>query len=194
MLTPKHVSELIHLVIKKVWSEDIKKDYHNLNLLYECSLQDAFYYHLRRRLGDDFLNQYNIRLFPEYEIGKQKADLAVVVIDPKMAEEEHLQDCVIEVISVIEMKYKGEFVPESEFNKDVIKILSYISKATPNTMYYVAFIREKDFKPDEVVNWVTDEQSLKANGQLTEMYSYIDMDTNKMVWHIIEHTTSSLLS
>ncbi|MEB2276822.1 hypothetical protein LAV82_22650 [Bacillus sp. ILBB4] len=194
-MAPTNVSQFVNSVIKKVWSEDIKKDYHNHNLLYECSLQEAFYHHIRRRLGDDFLNQHNIKLFTEYRIGEQKADLAVVIIDPNLAEENHLQDCVIEVISVIEMKYKGEFASENEFNKDVIKVLSYISESTPDTMYYLAFIREKDFQPDEVVNWVTDEQSLEANGQLTEMYSYIDMETNKMVWHVIEHTTtSSLLS
>ncbi|TCN10765.1 hypothetical protein EV581_104155 [Bacillus sp. BK006] len=189
----KNVSQFVNSVIKKVWSEDIKKDYHNLNLLYECSLQQAFYHHIRRRLGDDFLNQHNIKLFPEYRIGDQKADLAVVIIDPNLAEENLLKDCVIEVISVIEMKYKGQFASEDEFNKDVIKVLSYISESTPDTMYYLAFIREKDFQPDDVVNWVTDEQSLEANGQLTEMYSYIDMETNKMVWHLIEHKTSSSL-
>lgn len=200
MPIPTHVSQFIHSVIKKVWLEDIKKDYEDLNLLYECSLQDSFYYHLRRRLGDDFLNQYNLKLFPEYRIGKrlgingQKADLAIVVIDPILAEEYHLEDCVTEVISVIEMKHKGKRAPEKLFDDDVIKVLSYINNTTSDTMYYVAFIREKYFYPDEVTNWLTDEQSLQTAGRLTEMYSYGDKESNSMHWGLKEYKTPFLLS
>ncbi|MCZ8493610.1 hypothetical protein [Priestia megaterium] len=187
MLTPKHVSELIQTVIKKVWLEDIKKDYDKLSLLKESSLQVTFCYHLRRRLGDDFLDQHNIKLYPEYEMGDQKADLAIVVIDPNMAKEKHLKYCTKEVISVIEMKHKNEKAPEKCFNDDVTKTLSYIKKSNSNTMYYLAFIREMYFNADDVTNWVTSKQALKVKGQLTELYSYGDLQTNKMIWDFIEH-------
>ncbi|MCM3792520.1 hypothetical protein M3690_04335 [Priestia megaterium] len=187
MLTTTDISHFVHSVIKKIWLEDISKDYNTLNLLKESSLQSAFYSHLRRRLKDDFLAKNNLKIFPEYVIGKQKADLAVVVIDPDKAKDYPLRDCVTEVISVIEMKHKDKYVSEKHFNDDVTKTLSYIKKSTFNTMYYLAFIREMYFNPGEVTNWVTSKQALKARGKLTEMYSYGDLETNKMVWHVIEH-------
>ncbi|MGG3269688.1 hypothetical protein ABEP16_12310 [Priestia aryabhattai] len=186
-MTTTSVSQFIHFNIKKVWLEDINKDYDNLDLLKESSLQSAFYSHLRRRIGDDFLAKNNLKLFPEYSIGKQKADLAIVVIDPDKAKDYPLRDCVTEVISVIEMKHKDKYVSEKHFNDDVTKTLSYIKKSTFDTMYYLAFIREMYFNPDEVTNWVTSKQALKARGKLTEMYSYGDLKTDKMVWHVIEH-------
>ncbi|UMZ35532.1 hypothetical protein [Priestia megaterium] len=187
MLTTTYVSQFVHSVIKKVWLEDISKDYEKLYLLKEDSLKNAFYSHLRRRLGDDFLEENNIRIFTEYYIGNQKADLSVVEIDPNMAKGKHLKECITKVISIVEMKHKDENASESHFDNDVLKVLSYINTAMPNTMHYVAFIREKYFYADEVTNWVTSEQALEARGSLTEMYSYGDVKSGSMVWGVIEH-------
>lgn len=186
MLTTTYVSQFVHSVIKKVWLEDVKKDYDNLSLLKESSLQHAFYFHLRRRLGEDFLEENNLKIYPEFRIGESRADLAVVAIDTHSTEE-YLKDCVTEVISVIEMKYKGQYAGESSFDNDVLKVLSYINAKTDDTMYYLAFIREVYFHPDEVTNWVSDEQVLEARGSLTEMYSYGNSENNHMVWGIKEY-------
>ncbi|MCM3152241.1 hypothetical protein V8V54_07720 [Priestia megaterium] len=171
---------------KEVWLEDIKKDYDNLSLLKESSLQNAFYFHLRRRLGEDFLAENNLKIYPEFKIGGNRADLAVVAIDPNSTEE-YLKECVTEVISVIEMKYKGQYAGESNFDNDVLKVLSYIDEKTYDTMYYLAFIREVYFHPDEVTNWISDEQALETRGSLTEMYSYGDRENNHMIWGIKEY-------
>ncbi|MEK1828968.1 hypothetical protein AAAC51_07415 [Priestia megaterium] len=186
MLVTAPVSQFVHSVIQKVWLEDIKQDFDEKRLLRERSLQCSFYYHLRRRLGEDFIEENNIQLYPEFPIGNEKADLAVVVVDPNSTAI-NLEDRVTEVLSIIEMKHKNAKARERCFDEDIDKIMSYIKYIQSDAMYYIAFIREKYFDPNEVINWITNEQALESNGQLTEMHSYGNLHTDEMIWNVIEY-------
>ncbi|MEH6993713.1 hypothetical protein V7075_13525 [Neobacillus drentensis] len=177
----------VHLVIKKVWQEDIKVDYENLLLLKEDSFKNAFYYHLRRRIGDDYLKTNNLRIFTEFYIEGERIDLVIAEINPLMAEEEHLGYCITKIVAGIEMKHKGKYASEKLFDKDISKVIAYSKKLDFDTMLYVAFIREKYFYSDEVTYWMSDDQIELARGKVTELYSYIDAETENMVWLIEEH-------
>ncbi|MFK2827112.1 hypothetical protein QYG89_15865 [Bacillus sp. B190/17] len=187
MFCDSYVTQFVHSTIKKVWLEDIHREYKKSFLLKEDTLKNSFYFNLRRRLGDDFLEESNLRIFTEYFIDGERIDLAVVKIDPIKAQNDYLGNCVTKVISVIEMKYKGKYAREALFDADVNKVLSYMDKLDGDTMFYIAFIREIYFNSDEVTNWVTDEQKKKAKGKLTEMFSYGEIESNDMIWHLIEH-------
>lgn len=67
--------------IKRVWLEDIKEDYLRHSLLKEDSLKNAFYYHLRRRLGDHYLLDNHLRIYTEFYYMGLRADLVVVKLN-----------------------------------------------------------------------------------------------------------------
>ena len=60
---------IIDKVIKELWISDIAADYEAHRLLKEDCLKNCFYYHLRRRLGDDFLEANNLQIFTEFNDG-----------------------------------------------------------------------------------------------------------------------------
>ncbi|KMP25927.1 hypothetical protein TU52_24845 [Bacillus cereus] len=181
------IIEKIDTDIKKVWKEDLKIDYANYFLLKEDSLKNAFYFHLRNRLGEDFLNKNNLRIFTEYLINGERIDLAIVKIDLVAVEDYHLSDCVTRVLAAIEMKYKGASVKDDVFYKDVNKILSFINSWGNETKHYLAFIQEKYLKTEDVVNWLDDEQSRKVTGTVTELYAYWNQENDETVWSVVDH-------
>lgn len=181
------IIEKIDTDIKKVWKEDLKIDYANYFLLKEDSLKNAFYFHLRNRLGEDFLNKNNLRIFTEYLINGERIDLAIVKIDLVAVEDYHLSDCVTRVLAAIEMKYKSASVKDDVFYKDVNKILSFINSWGNETKHYLAFIQEKYLKREDVVNWLDDEQSRKVTGTVTELYAYWNQENDETVWSVVDH-------
>ncbi|EJV59181.1 hypothetical protein BWGOE3_08900 [Bacillus mycoides] len=181
------IFENIDTAIKKVWLEDLKIDYANNFLLKEDSLKNAFYFHLRNRLGEDFLKNNNLRIFTEYYINGERIDLAIVEIDSIAVEDYHLKDCVIRVLAAVEMKYKGASVSDDVFYEDVNKILSFINSWGNDTKHYLAFIQEKYFKTEDVGNWLEDEQASNAKGKVSELYAYWDQDSDETVWSVIDH-------
>lgn len=179
------VPQFIHSTIKRVWKEDIKRDYKKSYLLKEDTLKNSFYFHLRRRLGD-FLEENNLRIFTEYSIdSKKRIDLVIVEIDPIKAQTDYLENSVEKVIAVIEMKYKNRYASDSHFDADLNKVFSYIDKMDSDTIFYLAFIREKYFYSNDVTNWVT--EGSKVKGKLTEMLAYGDIESDDIVWCIFEH-------
>lgn len=54
-------------------------------------------------------------------------------------------------------------------------------------MLYSAFIREKEFYSHETTYWLPDESIERAKGKITELYSFVDIDKNDMVWIVKEH-------
>ena len=54
--------EIIDKEIKLLWKEDVSADYDACRLLKEDCLKNCFYYHLRRRLGDEFLDENNLEV------------------------------------------------------------------------------------------------------------------------------------
>lgn len=181
------IIEKIDIAIKKVWKEDLKIDYANYFLLKEDSLKNAFYFHLRSRLGEDFLHSNNLRIFTEYYINGERIDLAIVEIDLIAVEDYHLSDCVTRVLAAVEMKYKGAAVSDDVFYGDVNKILSFIHSWGHETKHYLAFIQAKYFKTENVVNWLDDERAIKVKGQITELYAYLDKDSHEAVWSAVDH-------
>ncbi|PER24587.1 hypothetical protein CN490_22520 [Bacillus cereus] len=181
------IIEKIDTAIKKVWKEDLKIDYANYFLLKEDSLKNAFYFHLRNRLGEDFLNNNNLRIFTEYYINGERIDLAIVEIDLIAGEDYHLSDRVTRVLAAVEMKYKGAAVSDDVFYGDVNKILSFIHSWGHETKHYLAFIQEKYFKTEDVVNWLDDVQASKVKGAVTELYAYWDQENDETIWSVVDH-------
>ncbi|MCQ0952728.1 hypothetical protein L2I63_03115 [Bacillus cereus] len=70
------------------------------------------------------------------------------------------------------MKYKSAAVSDDVFYGDVNKILSFIKSWRNETKHYLAFIQEKYFKTEDVINWLDDEQASKVKGTVTELYAY----------------------
>lgn len=46
------ISNLVDRTVKKIWLKCISADYNKKRLYREASLQDCFYFHLRREIGD----------------------------------------------------------------------------------------------------------------------------------------------
>lgn len=187
MFQTENIYELVDSSIKKVWFEDIKRDYENHYLLKEDTLKNSFYYYLRMRLGELNLEENNIRIFTEYKIKDKKIDLAVVEIDPLKAQDTFLGDCVNKVIAVVEMKYKSSSVNASYFSDDVKKIIAYFDDNDIQSRYYLAFIWEKYFKSTDIVKWLDDDQAILAKGKLLELYAVGDLDKGCMDWKINEY-------
>lgn len=183
----KEIIEGIDSIIKDVWLEDLKKDYAENHLLKEDSLKNAFYFHLRMRLGESFLRKNNIRIFTEYYIDGERIDLVIAEIDPLKATEYYLADCVKNVIAVVEMKYKNTHTNKSVLYQDVNKVLSFIEGWGNNTKHYLAFIHEKYYKARDVSNWINKEQAIIVKGKVTELYAYLDADSGESVWSVVQH-------
>ncbi|WP_146552657.1 hypothetical protein [Rummeliibacillus sp. SL167] len=176
------INEQVNKAICEVWLENLKDDYHNFSLLKEDTMKNSFYFHLRNKLGEDFLNANNLRIFTEYYIDGERIDLTVVKIDPIKATTSYLGDCVIEVIAAIEMKYKGYQVKDEIFLADVKKVVSYIEEWESNTHFYVAFIREKYVNLSDAETWLDSYLGKELKGNLTEMYAFWNEETDKMDW------------
>jgi hypothetical protein len=178
--------EYIHKTILKVWNEDIKNDYEQKSLLREDTLKNAFYFHLRRRLGEEYLITRNLRIYTEYQINKNKVDLVVVEIDPVKAGYEDWKDCVIRVLISVEMKYKNRHTRNDIISADVDKISNYITDWGKDTKHYLAVIQEKYYAEDNVKNWITVEKVTNSNGNVTELFAYWDNKTDKTIWRSAE--------
>lgn len=78
------VIEKIDRTIKELWKQDILKDCNSHFAYHEDTLKNAFYYHLRRRLGDGYLIRHRLRIFTEYYLSdNNRADIAIVKLKPK---------------------------------------------------------------------------------------------------------------
>lgn len=181
------IIERIDTEIKNIWKEELQTDYENHYLLKEDSLKNAFYFHLRTRLGDKFLIGNNLRIYTEYYIHGERIDLVIVKINTQSAAENYLEDSVEKVLVAIEMKYKNHTVNDDVFYQDIKKICSFIDSWGYATKHYFAFIQEKYFKNEEVMNWIDDKDSLKIRGLVTELYAYWDEGQNSTVWKIVDY-------
>ncbi|WP_253278942.1 hypothetical protein [Psychrobacillus sp. FJAT-21963] len=186
-LKRENYTQVVKRAILKVWTKDIKSDYNKHLLLKEDTLKNAFYYHLRKRLGDTFLNKNNLAIFTEFFIVGERIDLVVVEIDPLKAKSNYLGECVINILAVVEMKYKGANVQDGIFQADVDKIMNYLINNEKETLFYLAFIREVWFHEDEIDYWLIPEQQIVAKDRVTELLAYHSIEQEKMIWLAIEH-------
>lgn len=166
--------------------EDIKRDYNNKVLFKEDSLKNAFYYHLRSRLGDTFLTANDLCIYTEFYLNTgQKVDLVIAEVDFEKARNEHLRNCIKNLVVVIEFKYTNS-VDDKPYVKDIDKLIKYI-KNLPyvDTHYYAAFIREIEYLEECSSSWIEDEHKIKINKNLTELLaSYVK---GEMTWEVINH-------
>ncbi|WP_078427645.1 hypothetical protein [Alkalihalobacterium alkalinitrilicum] len=121
----KQLQLLIDQTIKDVWVKNIFEDYQSSYLLKEDTLKNALYYHLRNQL-QSILAKYNLRIFTEFHYKGVIADLAIVVLNGLDDHTGHLKDEVIDVLAIIEVKYKhgGSLAP---FENDLEKVNNYIT-------------------------------------------------------------------
>ena len=175
--------------IKYVWQYDIPRDYKNKLLLKEDTLKNSLYFHIRTRIGS-LLEKYNIMIFTEFNTDKFRhsgfrADIVIAQIDLDKANNEFLGDCVKNFISIIELKFKGDFKTASDIiYSDYTKIEKYIKSLSlgERCHYYIATIWE--CYPD--TKWWIDKDTPWAKGKLTELNADLDIRDN-MKFYIKEH-------
>lgn len=177
---------IIHKAIREIWIKDIQKDYLNKALFKEDSLKNAFYYHLRRHLGDEFLRENNLHIFTEFRlVTGHKIDLVIVEMDFEKAKLQHLKYCIKDLVVAIEFKYTND-LNDKPYYKDTKKLMDYIEQLPyPHAHYFAAFIREIEYFDNESSSWLTEDMKLKINGNYTELLSYYIGD--EMHWEVIEH-------
>lgn len=187
VLSVESINKKIHETIIEVWRYDIKSDYNQYLLLREDTLKNAFYYHIRNRLGDAFMKDNHLAIFTEFKIDTNETiDLVVVKLDMEKVNDYKLKDCVKEIVAIVEIKYKDQIVSEKEFIKDVNKIINYMNKFKfEYTRFFLAFIREKYFYEDGVTNFLSKFENLPS-GKIVELLSYGSIEEDDMVWKVFE--------
>ena len=186
-----NLSAVIDEAIKLVWKDEIFVDYNNDFLLKEDSLKNAFYYHLRIRLGVGYLKRNKIRIFTEYYLeDNERADLAIVELKPKMEmdSEYHLRDRVKKILAVIELKHKNNRCSQEPFMKDVMKVRKYINKKDyPKCQFYLGFIHETEYS-NEDASWLNKRQQESwANGRLTELLAFRETESGEFDMRIFSY-------
>lgn len=180
------MKKIINQAIKHLWEHDISTDYNNYRLLKEDSLKNAFYYHLRKCLGDIFLDEHSLQIFTEFDYGPLKgtgkrADLAIVKMNCE-SEEEFLGDCVEEIIAIIELKYKSNKNAVDAIMSDVKKIRNYITEERIDCMYYLGAICETDWDNSHYIN----DDCEWAKGRVVELVASYD-EKDEMKFDVFSH-------
>lgn len=192
------VIKQIDLAIKMVWKEDILKDYHNHFILKEDSLKNAFYHHLRLRLGDGFLTRHRVRIYTEYYLrNNERADLAIVRLRPKkemVSQDYHLKERVDEILAIIELKHKGDTCGLDPFLQDVEKVKRYIGlKSYMTCQFYLGFIHETEYSIEET-SWLSKRQQKSwAAGRLTELSAFYEVESGKFDMKVITYNNLNLM-
>lgn len=175
------VESIIDREIKALWKEDIAADYDTYRLLKEDCLKNCFYYHLRRRLGDDFLEENRLQIFTEFNDGPlrgtgKRADIAIVKLMPEGEDgyPGHLRNYIEDIITIIELKYKNGQSATEEIYKDFQKIKNYIQQDNIDCQFYEGVIHEYQW---ERKSWL-DKRSTNnwARGKVTELVASYNED------------------
>ncbi len=180
----------IDRAIKEVWINEIREDLDKSYILYEDTLKNAFYFHLRNKLKE-LLVKNDIRIFTEFHDGKLSgkgviADIAIVKIGD--TEEGHIKDNIEKIYAMIELKYKGAQVPIDPFVSDVKKMVEYIKdKELEGCQFYLGFIHEGEFDIKEI-SWIQNKkQERLVQGRLTELSACYYTNQDEMVYTIISY-------
>lgn len=188
-----HIDEVmltIDRVIKEVWINEIKEDLKDSYILYEDTLKNAFYFHLRNKLKDILIDN-NIRIFTEFHDGKLSdkgviADIAIIKIGDN--EEAHIKDNIKKIYAIIELKHKGAQVSIDPFVSDVDKMVKYIKdKELEGCQFYLGFIHEGEFDRREI-SWIQNKKQEKlVQGRLTELSACYYTNQDEMIYTIISY-------
>lgn len=180
----------IDSAIKEIWINEIKNDLNESYILYEDTLKNAFYFHLRNRLNS-LLEEKNIRIFTEFHDGRLSgksviADIAIVQLGDN--EEGHIKDNVEKIYAIIELKYKGAQVPIDPFLSDVKKTIKYIKdRELGGCQFYLVFIHEGEFNIEEK-SWIQNKKQKKlVQGRLTELSACYYEGQDEMTYTIISY-------
>ena len=181
-----NIKEIIDKQIKEIWTTDLSEDYNAGRLLKEDSLKNAFYYHLRRRLTDQLLDEHNLQIFPEFDSGPLKgtgkrADLAIVRMDYN-EDVDYWGDAVKEILVIIELKYKANLSAVKAILEDVKKLKAYIEDNEIDCQYYLGAIREIEWEKENYI----DDNDTWANGRVTELVATWN-DDDEMEFKVFEH-------
>jgi len=181
---------IIDRTIKEIWLTEIKTDIENSYMLYDDTLKNAFYFHLRNKLSQLLIDN-NIRIFTEFHDGKLagkgvKADIAIVKIGEDA--EEHIGQNIEKIFAVIELKYKGAQVPVDCFIKDVEKTIEYIKdKDLEGCQFYLGFIHEGEFDANET-SWLQSKRQEKiVMGRLTELSACYYTGQEDLLYTVISY-------
>ncbi|WP_089098369.1 hypothetical protein [Parageobacillus galactosidasius] len=107
-------------------------------------MKNAFYSHLRRRLGDYYLLDNHLRIYTEFYYMGLRADLVVVKLNKNPGRNGHLKNDVAKIIAAIETKYKYD-LPDKPFLSDIEKVRKSIEEYKINAFYYLVFIHEVEY-------------------------------------------------
>lgn len=177
----------IDRAIKEIWRNNISKDYWNDHLLKEDTLKNSFYYHLRRKLGTQFLEENNIRIYTEFCDGDLKetgfrADIAIVELskDPNG----YLGDNIESSIAIIELKFGGTYKADCNYYDDINKIRGYIRDCRIDCLYYLGFIAEKEY---ENPYWLDGRQTNNwADKRVTVLSANLDVNGDGIMHFYIQ--------
>lgn len=187
-MVSKRVKKIIHDTVLDIWMNEIQKDYNAFRLLKEDSLKNAFYHHLRSRLGDTFLDEHGLFIWTEFNDGPLKgtgkrADIAIVTIDRTAAmTNQYLGNCVDEIIAIFELKFKASYTAVQEIQSDAVKIRRYIQDDKIDCMYYLVAIRELMSDDTKYIG----NRGVWMNGRVTELLGSFTPD-EKMEFTVVEH-------
>ena len=178
--------DLIDKTIQKIWKNEIKKDYNYGWLLKEDTLKNAFYFHLRKKLGKYF-DENDIRIFTEFTDDKFKGtgcipDMVIARVDFDK-DVKYWGDSVTECLAVIEFKFKSGFNPSNDIYKDYKKLRRYANNFKIDGKLYMAAIWEYE---DAEAFW-ENEKNKWAKGKLVELNASYIPDTKEMNFYIKKH-------
>ena len=190
-----NVIKKIDYYIKDIWKYDIKDDYDNDRLLQEDTLKNALYYHLRRKLGDAFLDKNNLKIYTEFHDGVLKGsgmrpDLVIVEMKEGYRENdvEYLGDAdnFESIVAVVELKFQADtYAAESNIYGDFDKIEEYMKMLPESTKYYMGIIHEKYWKTNER-RWVYQEDYSWSKNKVTELAASWNRN-EEMVFEVFEY-------
>jgi len=179
------MQDLIDRTIKEVWITRIKDDYQNSYLLLEDSLKNTLYHYLRNALSDKLLLKNNIRIFTElHNEFNERSDIAIVKLNDNA--NHSIKDRIVEVLAIIELKFKNSSSNIDPFIKDILKTKKYLRrKKYRNCQFYLGFIHETEYELEES-SWLTlRQQNSWAKGKITELSGFINED--KPVFTIVSY-------
>ncbi|MEQ7806177.1 hypothetical protein [Priestia aryabhattai] len=164
-------------LIKDIWITNIKKDYEEKYLYKEDSLKNALYYHLRSKMD---LSK-DTRIYPEFRLPcGRRADIAIVKIDSKKAQNHHLSKSIDSIEALIEIKYIKTGLSDEAFYKDLNKLSDYYS-SYPGVRLYAAFIHEEHYSKEDLrwLDYANLSEETKSN--INEISGYLDSETSEFI-------------
>ncbi len=173
--------DVVHNAIKDIWRNSLKEDYEKGWLWQEDSLKNAFYFHLRNALGEEFFETNGIRIVTELNLDDYyyRVDLAVARVD----DEYELN--YTEPISIVEFKFKNSSCAPDIITSDIKKFQQLCKDpAFASTHFYLAILHEEYYNRADV-SWLDGRQWRWARTRLTELSGFFDADTDELVMTVV---------